>query len=940
MAKFVEQEEIFRATNGGLDVILSYYPQASNCQDGRKKFKLRESEKTPSATLKRMPDGNWVVTDFGGDAKPRNAIAVVMDEENCDFKTAINLIADRFNIASTERQIELLKPSFAQRDANPEDEEGHWSFDVGDFTEADLRVLFSENAIEYVKGKSELEQNSDDWQTRLRKLCKHYFLHKLNSYSICKNRKVTTIGSTDHYPIFVFEIPADGRTIRKIYQPKAVDKSKRFIYEPGKRPDDYIFGAVQAQRKYDDINKDTGDDDEENEKGKDIKLPEIILCTGGSDALNVAALDYQVIWMNSESAKLKGDKYFQLSKLTEKMCILGDLDATGKRTVHEICMIYLDMRTIQLPDALLDKNDWRGNPCKDVRDFLKYWKRKDFDALVKAALPYRFWDEVPQYDKKGKFTGYQYECNNTHLYWFLSQNGYFQYTNQNELDSYIHINGNIVSEVDAKKVRRAVNKFLADRAVDTKLRNTFFRTTQLNATSFENLPHTKIDFTDFDKDTQWLFFENRTWKITKDGIQDFKAGEVKKFVWEKEVIRHRVKLLDDFFSITKSGDGFHIDVKEHNCIFFKFLERTCRMHWKVEEIGVEDGNGGLRTTLKPEEAREHELHLINKIYALGYLLHKYKEPSSAYAVWAMENEVIEDGQSEGRSGKSLMLKFPQYFLRYEPIGARDPRITENKHLLENVNEFTDYVLFDDCAEYLNFSFFFPLITGPWNINPKNTKSFTLSEFDSPKMAFSSNFAPKASDGSTLDRLIFVVFSDYYHTGPSERYADRRTPKDDFGMNLFTDFDEDQWNLTLNFGAQCIKAYLAIDEKINPPMGKVSMRQLLGEMGETFKAWADVYFSEESGRLNSEVVRESAFQDCITKNNLKGWSMQKFTRSIKTWCKFYGYKLNPKDKCNAQGRIVKRVGDNTVEFYYIETPGYSPTKVVEEKADETSGDLPF
>jgi hypothetical protein len=960
---FVNQDEIFKATDGGLDIILHYYPQGANCVNNAKKFKVRDTEKTASCTIKKMPDGNYVVTDFGGDGKPRNAIAVVMYEANVDFKTAIQLIAEKWNILPEEKKTEILKPDVKQRDAAAEEEEGVWSFEFGDYTERDLKAIFADQVIKYTQDKCNNEQGTkkEDWIKKLSKLCESYYMYKCTSYSIVKERRVTTISSTEHYPIFVFEIPLDGgRKIRKIYQPLSPDKGRRFIYEPGKRPDDHIFGLSQAIKKYESLNEKVTDDlDEDGNpvKAAEVKLTEIIMCTGGSDALNVAAIGYQVVWFNSETAKVTGAQYYNISKYAEKLCMLPDIDPTGKRAAHEFCMIYLETRTIVLPKELADKRDWRGNSCKDIRDYLRFWKPKDFDKLVEAALPYKFWDEVPQYNKQGKKVGINYDCNNTHLYWFLGQNGFYQFTNKNETDIYIHIVGNIVTEVDTKKIRKYINAFLSERNVETKLRNTFYRTTQLNASSFENLPHITVDFNDFDKETQWLFFNNQTWQIKKDGITRYKPGEIFKYVWNKEVINHRVELLEDFFKIEQDGfGGWKIDVTNNDCIFFRFIQRTCQMHWRVEELGVDDGQGGLRKKLTDEEKREHDHHLINKIYALGYLLHKYKEPSSAYAVWAMENEVIEDGASEGRTGKSILLKFPRFFMKHEVIAARDQRITENKHMLENVNEFTSYVLFDDCSPYLNFSFFFPLITGPWTINPKNTKSFGLSEEDAPKISFSSNFAPRDADSSTLDRLIFCVFSDYYHAGPSEKYPERRTPKEEFKMNLFTDFTEDEWNRTLNFGAQCIKAFLSIDEKINPPMNKVTQRHLLGDMGQVFKAWADVYFSVESGRLNSMVVRSEAFEDCRKKNNLS-WSAQKFGSALKSWCKFYGYPLNPKDKCNSNGnRIIQRVMDKAEEMIYIEA---NPTtiemaklpqvgqvnikldeKVIEEKAKEAQDDLPF
>ena len=77
-------QKIYDATNGGLDIILWIYPEASNCvgNDGKnKKFKIR-NESTPSACLFKHKsdkyDEIWGVTDFGGDGW-KSAIQLYME---------------------------------------------------------------------------------------------------------------------------------------------------------------------------------------------------------------------------------------------------------------------------------------------------------------------------------------------------------------------------------------------------------------------------------------------------------------------------------------------------------------------------------------------------------------------------------------------------------------------------------------------------------------------------------------------------------------------------------------------------------------------------------------------------------------------------------------------------------------------------------------------
>lgn len=923
---FITPEQIYDATNGGLDIILYYYPQAE--ESSRKqnvKFKIRDSEKTASANVRQTKEGVWVVTDFGGDSKPRNGVAITMLEENLEFYEAIQLLASRYNVVPEEMAKDTLRPDINKRPATEEEEEKAWYFVPKDFTPREIEAVFAEKVRE--------ERSFED----LVAVCAKYSFFSLEKYVIIKNREAIEISSTESYPIFMWEITLDGKAIKKIYQPKSLDKAKRFMYYGGK-PDEYIFGFKQVRKAYDKLNEDVNPDyEDQDEEGKakerkEKKLPEVILATGGSDAMNVAALGYHVVWLNSETAKLTGEMFKSINSITDKFCILYDIDHTGRIQAHELNMVYLGLSQIILPPWLLKRKDWRGSPCKDVRDYFRFHGSRDFKKLVESAIPYQFWDIVPRFDRKGEFVGNGYECNNTHLYHFLAGCGFYQMRGAGEVDMYIKITGNIVEEVTTKDVKRFVMKFLEERGMEVKLRNTFYNTTRLNAASFENLPFIELDFTDNGKTYQLLFFENATWRITKDEIAEFRPGELPAFVWKNEVIKHRVKRLDPFFKINydKDDNDYSIELINTESIFLRFMINTCKVFWTIEEYGRHP-NGEIldRKELTPEERHDQDLHLVNRIFALGYLLHRYKEDSKAWAVWVQEFKTIEDSVSDGGSGKSLCMKFPEFFMKTETLSGRDDRMTDNKHLLENITEHTDYLRVDDCHEYMRFDYFYAMITGEWHINPKNTKSFTLSFQQGPKIAFTSNFAPRNADPSTDRRLLYSVFSDYYHYGPSDSHPEERSPKQEFGLNLFKDFSEEEWNLTLNLGAQFLQAFLSLDHKVNPPMDNINARNLLAEMGGPFKDWADVYFDVNSGKLNAEIAREEVFNHCLEAVKNRKWTANKFKKSLAAWCKFQKYVLNPKEMCTdeKQKRIIRKLDNKTVEMIYI-------------KAVTTNDDLPF
>jgi len=70
------------------------------------------------------------------------------------------------------------------------------------------------------------------------------------------------------------------------------------------------------------------------------------------------------------------------------------------------------------------------------------------------------------------------------------------------------------------------------------------------------------------------------------------------------------------------------------------------------------------------EIHEQKLHLINKIFSFGYLLHRYKTQSKAWAVFAMDNIIGEEGESNERSEKSFGYKALRYFMKYVTLSGR------------------------------------------------------------------------------------------------------------------------------------------------------------------------------------------------------------------------------------------------------------------------------
>ncbi|MEA5257205.1 hypothetical protein VB264_05360 [Arcicella aquatica] len=983
---YITVEEYYKHTNSGLDIIVMLFPDAEKAsRDKQFKFKIRD-ERSASSSLYLNPNKNaWYVTDFGD--RSYSPIDLVMKELNVDFRGACRWIEQTFNISGkTFSEVTTkAKPEYRVRPATEDEVIGTrtWTYKEKPLM-SDLKTLFSKHVW------SHLQQGEDDEVAYINacKLIERYNLHVLESSSLVGKLKATgekvvhTFSSTEGYPIYMFN---EG-SWQKFYEPFAKDAANRFA-SYGQKPKDYMFGKDRILRKF---NEAQMMEDEQKRK-----LSEIIICTGGSDALNVAALGYEVVWFNSETVHPWSIPMHNLTFWAHRVYNLPDIDATGKKKAFELASYHLDLYTIYLPESLANlktgKFDQDGKPkySKDVRDYLNHYGEHDFSNLIKISYPLRFWNAAPALDAKGNpkyFEGkaiLKYTPKPKLMLNFLHRNGFVQLKNNAGGTDFVRITNNIVTSIKANEMKEFIDGFLESRHAESDLIDAFIRSKDLTENTLERLPRWSLDFKDYDRFSQKLFFKNEVWTVSENKIETVKANKADTFVWEHEVIAPKylderakeqavdIEISDPYFRIEKNELGeYLIDVLKDDNPFFNFLINTSRVHWRTELedrldkssedkeqyrlVHKYDIKGPL---LKEDEQKEQQLHLVAKMSAMGYLLHRYKDEANTYCIWSMDYIMRDSDKSQGGTGKSVFGKSFFNMMQYEVLDGRDKELTKNRHIFENVTEHTDYLLVDDGQKYLDFSFFFAVITTFMKVNPKGTKSFNLMFKDMPKIHISSNFPPVESDDSTLRRLWFLAFSDYYHYNASGEYREVRRPIDEFGKNLFQDFTKEEWIAFLNFAAQCIQVYLKFG-KVEPPMKELMINTYKSKLGPNFIPWANLYFSEDNETLNAYVPRYKMFESYKMEVNVD-ITTNGFKDKVALYCRMKGWILNPKEAKHIQedGRInikckTREVFDNktkswietelpkpqSIEHFYIQSPETKiSTKGLEEPEKQ---DLPF
>jgi len=933
-------DQIFKETNGGLDIIRWYVSNIDDFVGTNKHFRMRE-EKSESCSIKLANDGRYLVTDFGGDGKTRNAIEVVRHEERCTFGEALRTIVTRGNLSMCQNVESMYTLKIRKKDAEANEPDGRWDFEhLEKWPDSWIDIIFSRYTIAEVERTHEHikpEERERAVYDNLALLLTNQHWHPLKSYTIIKDRQSMRVESQEHYPIIAIEEESvvDGvkKKWKKIYQPKNKVKKYRFMYHNG-GDKKFLHGLEQAKaalEKFRDVKQREKKDDKTFEREK-VKFPVIFFSTGGSDAMNKMAIGYQCVYGASEYFQLDINNLKDLRKLAYDVYTCPDLDYTGQRQNLALCLNrtdehFLDIRTVDLPQELKANEDQYQRKCKDVRDYLNYFSAYSFRNLVKMAKPLRFWDSHQSVDREGaariKFGKpvYEYKISVERMLNFLIKNGFGRFETMPDVVEYVHVDKSVVRTVKPEHIKAFVVSFLRSRFMEEGLIDTVHKSPILSESHFTQLPDLKIDFRDSWSNCQLMFFPNKVIRIDQNEITEIKGSASENFVWDTKIVQKPFKRLikEPIFEITKEENKFRLKINNKDCLFHRFLIQTSRVHWRTElEDNLDDLPDAEREdylqknkfniagpNLTESEQYEQELHLMSKYYAAGYLILRYKNPARSWSVAAMDDTPNTDGMPQGGTGKSLFFEAIRQVRQMVTLDGKNEKMFDDSHALEQVNRNTDILYIDDTSKNFNFERLFSLITGEMTVNPKGKTRVSLDKSESPKITFSTNYTPGQLSGSTLRRILFLGFTNYYHDNKLGKFREERTPVDDLGKALFTEFNDEDWNNFLNLMIQCCHLYLS-SSKIEAPMKNIMERNLYAEIGINFIAWAENYFDEVSGHIDTVMITSVAMTDFMRFSNLTKFSPQGFNTKLGLYAKYRDWKHNPEELLGKSKRFTKQL----------------------------------
>lgn len=903
-------QKVYDHSNRGLDIIIGVCPEAADAVANKRNFRLRTDERTPSAHLYPPKDSSdcWRVMDFGmgegeGFFSPIDLYMWDRGYTQAQFALAVQELAEHYGVQD-ELKAGVNKPEINKRDALP--------CELGMPVKVTYFDNFSANDLLTWGPRVKAEHLAElGWRP-------------VKAIARTDNGTTTIKSATDTYPIYAQECPyvdADGNTkvFLKIYEPKNFNKAFRFSII-GEKQRHYLFGLQALRRKF--------------EARGDEKLDEVVLVSGGSDAVNCLSMGYQPIWKGSETDELTEQDYWLLLKYAKRIVNIPDIDNTGVKMGRRLALRLPGIYTAWMTDRDMHQlHDNRGRQRKDLKDFIQLNPHQsDMDRLIGRSLCARFHTEHTS--KSGQK---DYSLSRTSLDYFLELNGYYTLKDDTRRDPvYIHIENMVVSQVTAKSIVSFLKQWMDEQGLPQALQDKVLRSHDLPSPTASTLrERNDLDFSKGTATAQYFHFRNCWVEVTAEGITTHRYTDATNhYVWGDNIIQHDYRPMADMFTVTVNDDGhYEVTLKDDGKLsnLLMFLANSARLYWrKTDEAGL---------PLTYEEQADEHLCLASRLANLGYLLTSHKSESEAWATICLDSAMTENAEAcNGRSGKSFYINAIAKLAKTFTIDAGNTSFKDPRFLFDGVTSDTGLVFIDECPRKFNYNFIYGMVTGDFRVEEKNRHSHVIPFNQSPKFAMATNFTLSRHDPSTEGRIWPQPFSDYYHIKtPQNDYRESRSIRDDFGQNLMgTEYSENDWQLDLAFMLQCVRFYLSLEpgsRRIMPPLSRIERREQMAAVGKDFKQWADEYFGEDSSNLDCELRADQVLSD-FNKETLFAWPPKRMTQHLKDYCQFATHIrcLNPKHITNKQTdgeRWTKRDKNGQQYSYYY---------VMSEKAAQQQAEL--
>lgn len=519
---------------------------------------------------------------------------------------------------------------------------------------------------------------------------------------------------------------------------------------------------------------------------------------------------------------------------------------------------------------------------KNLPEFLFGRYRFKFDEKdnVILAQPFdedeQFWTELEKYNRSGE-PRVEYEFCYVNSQNFLQNRGFGRLRRLDNTYQFIHLDPPTVKAIDASEARDYLFNFARHNCKKEVNEMLIKGVSQyVGPDKLSLLSYIEPNFLAPTRDCQYFYFDKTCWKVYRDRVEAVGYESISHHIWAEQRKSVAAEYLGSpliSFDYQDKQCNYRLSPHGRKCHFLQFLINTSNFTWRRASHEIEGA-----------ELNENHIHVLSKLCAIGYMMMEAKDANVARAVIGMDGKLSEVGESNGRSGKSLIGELMRRIISIAYIPGKNRDLFGDQFVWNDVVEKTKLVFIDDVLRSFPFESLFPNITGDWSVNYKGGRRVTFPFNMSPKIYIATNHAIGGTGSSFTDRQWLLAFSDFYN--------DKHKPADDFGGLFFDEWDYEQWNLTWNMLANCIQLYLTYGV-IQAPGERLEQRKLRQEITETLISWAEEYFSSEE-KFNHKIARKELYDSFCTYDpaQRKFISPTQFKKKFIQYCTFKGYVFNP------------------------------------------------
>jgi len=418
--------------------------------------------------------------------------------------------------------------------------------------------------------------------------------------------------------------------------------------------------------------------------------------------------------------------------------------------------------------------------------------------------------------------------------YFLESNGFFKYKSE-ESDEFVFVKvkNNLIENTSDVDIKNYVLDYL-ELLEDKKIYEHFAKHSSSHFTEaiLNFISNIKINLRLDTKKVGYVYYRNHAVRITPEKTEIVDYIDLDGAVWKSHVIDRDFKLSDD-----------------HENDYKTFIHN-------ISKEGRED-------VIKSSES------------ALGYLMHNFNDRREQKAI--ILNDCKQTGSSEeGGIGKGLFVQGIEQIRRTIIEDGKDFN-DKGQFKYQKVGLDTQVFSFDDVPKDFSFKKLFSVITDGMTVEKKNKTAVKLKYSDSPKIVITTNYVIKGKGHSHVRRKFEIEFG--------EHYGEHLTPFDEFGQELFNDWDAEHFNKFDNYMISLIQKYM-VTGLIESISDTANDRRLIAITDHLFVGWMDDIVDS----LDTIMPYLTLHNTCIQESGLTRLSFKEFSSWVEEYCNYNDYKI--------------------------------------------------